>query len=73
MNQYTPLPPYFGYLGSKRTMVEGVLKPRLHPLAFRSRVEVFAGGLSLELALPPAKVQATSSGLMRPWPPFQMR
>ena len=63
MNQYTPLPPYFGYLGSKRTMVEGVLKPRLHPLAFRSRVEVFAGGLSLELALPPAKVQAIVNDL----------
>lgn len=61
--QYTPMPPYFGYLGSKRTMVENVLRPRLHPLAFRSRVEFFAGGLSLELALPPAKVQAIVNDL----------
>lgn len=63
MNQYTPMPPYFGYLGSKRSMVENVLRPRLHPLAFRSRVEFFAGGLSLELALPPAKVQAIVNDL----------
>ena len=61
--QHTPLPPYFGYLGSKRSMVESVLRPRLHPLAFRSRVEFFAGGLSLELALPPAKVQAIANDL----------
>jgi len=63
IQQYTPMAPYFGYLGSKRTMVKSVLKPRLHPLAFRSRVEFFAGGLSLEFALPPAKVQAIANDL----------
>ena len=58
-NNHDPaLSSYCGWFGSKSGQADQILIPRLHPLAYQSYVEVFAGGSAgLFLKKQKAKVQ----------------
>lgn len=55
--KYSAIKPLLTYIGSKDNQSQ-LLRDRMPPVAFESRVETFAGGLGIERNLPRAKIQA---------------
>lgn len=55
--KYSGIKPLLTYIGSKDNQSQ-LLRDRMPPVAFESRVEAFAGGLGIERNLPRAKTQA---------------